>query len=87
MRATDFKPGPRPPHDARIGIEFFNADDKPVGGAPGNVPVLKGDSPWDEKLVTVRIPPGAKWMHVKLAVTGATGTVDFDDVRLMPQTK
>jgi hypothetical protein len=86
MRATDFKPGTKPTYDARIGVEFFDGD-KPVGGAPGNLPVLKGDSPWAEKLVTVRIPPGATSMHVKLAVNGATGTVDFDDVRVMPQMK
>ena len=85
MRASDFKPGPKGGGEARVGIEFWESDNKSVGGMPPNLPVLKGDSPWVEKMATVRLPAGAKFMHVKLAVTGATGSFDFDDLRLMPQ--
>ena len=85
MRVSNFKPGPKGAGDAHVGIEFWESEGKPVGGTPPNLPSLKDDSPWVERMATVRIPTGAKYMHVKLAVNGATGMFDFDDLRVIPQ--
>jgi serine/threonine-protein kinase len=85
MRISNFKPGPKGGGDAHLGIEFWESEGRPVGGTPPNLPSLKGDSPWVERMATVRIPTGAKYMHVKLAVNGATGMFDFDDLRVIPQ--
>jgi serine/threonine-protein kinase len=85
MRVSDFKAGPKGRAEARVGIEFWESEGKSVGGTPPNLPALNGNSPWVEKVTTVRIPTGAKFMHVKLAVFNATGSFDFDDLRVIPQ--
>ncbi len=83
MRASDLKGNGAKPADARVVVEFHASGEKGLGAH--TVPGLKSDSPWVERLLTVNVPEGAKYMYVRLAVNNATGTVDFDDVRVIPQ--
>jgi tRNA A-37 threonylcarbamoyl transferase component Bud32 len=84
MRATNFKRGKLPSQDARVAIVFKDEADKRVGGWPP-VPSLRDDSPWIERVVTADVPAGAKAIYVQLAIFNATGTADFDDVKIVPQ--
>jgi hypothetical protein len=84
MRATNFKSGKTPAQDARVAFAFRDDKDVRIGAWPP-VPSVKTDSPWVERTVTVDVPEGAKTMYVQLAIFNATGTVDFDDVKVMPQ--
>ncbi|HEX8524332.1 MAG TPA: serine/threonine-protein kinase [Tepidisphaeraceae bacterium] len=84
MRATGFHSGKQPFQDARLAFAFRDAKGVRVGNWPP-VPALKEDTNWVEKVVTVDVPPGAKTMYLQLAVFNATGTVDFDDVKVIPQ--
>jgi hypothetical protein len=49
------------------------------------VPTVRSDSPWVERVVTVDVPAGAKTLYLQMAIFNATGTVDFDDVKVIPQ--
>jgi hypothetical protein len=84
MRATNFRSGKKPAEDARVAFAFRDDKDVRVGSWPA-VPSVKTDSPWVERTVTVDVPEGAKTMYIQLAIFNATGTVDFDDVKVVPQ--
>ncbi len=84
MRATDFKSGKQAFQDARLAFAFKDAKGLRVGNWPP-VPSIKDNSPWVERTVTVDVPPGAKTLYLQLAVFNATGTVDFDDIKVVPQ--
>ena len=84
MRATNFKAGKTPSQDARVAFAFRDEKDVRIGNWPP-VPSVKTDSPWVERTVTVDVPTGAKTMYIQLAIFNATGTVDFDDVKVIPQ--
>ncbi|HYO10422.1 MAG TPA: serine/threonine-protein kinase [Tepidisphaeraceae bacterium] len=85
MRASHLKPGgKKTPDDARVAFSFRDANDKQVGNWPA-VPMLKEDSPWAERVVNVPVPAGAKKLYLQCTISYATGTVDFDDVRVVPQ--
>ena len=84
MRATNFKSGKTASQDARVAFAFRDEKDVRIGNWPP-VPSVKTDSPWVERTVTVDVPQGAKTMYIQLAIFNATGTVDFDDVKVVPQ--
>jgi serine/threonine protein kinase len=84
MRASDFTPGEAAAHDARVAFAFRDAEDNRVGNWPP-VPSLRQNSSWVERVVTVDVPPGATSIYIQLAMLYATGTVDFDDIRIIPQ--
>jgi hypothetical protein len=83
MRATNFKSGRLAAQDARVAFAFRDEKDVRIGNWPP-VPSVKTDSPWVERTVTVDVPEGAKSMYIQLAIFNATGTVDFDDVKVVP---
>ena len=84
MRASNFKAGKTPSQDGRVAFAFRDDKDVRIGNWP-QVPTVKTDSPWVERTVTVDVPEGAKTLYIQLAILYATGTVDFDDVKVVPQ--
>jgi serine/threonine protein kinase len=84
MRAADVRTTGNSPSDGRVAFDFRDAAGKGVGDWPP-VPNLKHDSPWLDRQVTVPVPAGARTLHLRLSVLNATGTFDFDDVRVIPQ--
>ena len=65
-------------------VAVSDANDQHVGGWP-NVPNVRTNCNWQERSATADIPKGAKTLYVQLAIFYATGTVDFDDVTIVPQ--
>jgi serine/threonine protein kinase len=84
MRASDFTHGTGASYDARLAFAFRDTNDKRVGNWP-NVPCVKENSPWVERTVTADVPPGADTLYIQAAIFYATGTADFDDVKVIPQ--
>lgn len=84
MRAINFHAGKLASQDGRVAFAFRDAADKRVGSWPP-VPTVRADSPWVERVVTVDVPAGAKTLYLQMAIFNATGTVDFDDVKVIPQ--
>jgi serine/threonine protein kinase len=84
MRATDFTSGKQAFQDARLAVAFKDGKGVRVGSWPP-VPLIKDNTPWVERTVTVDVPPGAKTLYLQAAVFNAAGTVDFDDIKVVPQ--
>jgi serine/threonine protein kinase len=84
MRAINFHAGKLASQDGRVAFAFRDDADKRVGSWPP-VPTVRADSPWVERVATVDVPAGAKTLYLQMAIFNATGTVDFDDVKVIPQ--
>src|SRR5439155_2676592 len=85
MRASNFQLGKVASQDGREAFAFHDAGGTRVGNWPP-VPRVQKDTPWITRSVTVDVPSGAKTIYMQLAIFNATGTVDFDDVSVVPQT-
>lgn len=70
----------RPNEYATIAITFYDANRREVGLA--NIGHLRGTHDWREIEQSVRVPPEAREMLVRIGLFGATGTAAFDAVRL-----
>jgi serine/threonine-protein kinase len=81
IRAANFKEGK---NSSGVTISFRGEDDKQVGKWTQGLRV-KDDSPWTDRLITADIPPGAKKLYLQCVVSYATGTIDFDDVKVVGQ--
>jgi hypothetical protein len=83
LRTSNVVSGPETWQDARIAVEFVGADGKRTGPWP-NVPHAKGSTDWLEFSEEYRVPPGAVAVKISPANFGVSGTVDFDDLTLLP---
>lgn len=85
QRASDLRPGLKPWFDARIIIEFRNADDQVVKGAPGAPFLRKGTEGWQDKTMQFLVPPGATSLVLMPALFQVeTGVFDLDDLTIKP---
>lgn len=86
-RYKDIKPGQQPWFDGRVMMNFKDAGKKIVKGAPG-APSFRGTSNgWQEKSLTLNTPQGAEQLEIMFTLFQAqSGTLDFDDVKLVPVT-
>lgn len=84
MRASNFKSGANSAQDGRVAFAFRDASDKRVGKWPP-VPCVKADSGWTERVVTADVPEGANSIYIQLAIFNAVGSVDFDDIKVIPR--
>ncbi len=84
MRAMGFKVGSAAGQDARVRLAFRDALEKRIGGWPP-MPNVRANSGWVERTTPLDVPSGAKTLYVQLAIFNATGTVDFDDITIVPQ--
>jgi tRNA A-37 threonylcarbamoyl transferase component Bud32 len=82
VRASNFKPGTK--EASGIAFSFKDAAGKTVGKFPPALAV-KEDVPWTDRVVTADVPPGAKALYLQCVVSYTTGTIDFDDVSVVPQ--
>ena len=48
----------------------------------GGLPILRGDTPWQEYTLVYRVPAGTKMSALQLEGVGMRGTIDFDAVRI-----
>jgi len=84
MRASNFKLGKTASQDGRVAFAFKDESGQRVGNWPP-VPRVQKDTPWITRTVTVDVPSAAKTIYLQLLILDATGTVDFDDVSVVPQ--
>lgn len=83
QRASDLKPGAQAWFDARIMLEFRNAEDKKVAGAPGAPYLRKPTDGWQERSVRVTVPEGAThFAFMPSLFQVESGTFDLDDFSL-----
>lgn len=85
QRIIHLKKGKNSWFDARIMMEYMNADRKSVGPRPPNPNVGRDTDGWEEKSLKFNVPEGArilKFMPSLLQVEA--GTFDLDDVVLKP---
>ncbi len=83
QRITDLKPGARMWYDARIMMEFMDAERRKVSPNPSAPYSRKSIPEWQEKTVRFLVPEGAttfKFMPCLFNVEA--GTFDLDDIRL-----
>jgi serine/threonine protein kinase len=82
MRAANFKPTPK--GSSGVAFSFLDENDKNIGKWPP-VLLIKEDTPWTDRMVSADIPAGAKRLYLQCVISYATGTLDFDDVKAIPQ--
>jgi endoglucanase len=85
QRVTNLKRGSNSWHDARIIMEFMDANRGKIGPSPNPAATGRDTNGWEEKATSFLIPEGAaiiKFMPSLFNV--ATGTFDLDDMVLKP---
>ncbi len=83
QRASDLRPGLKAWFDARIMLEFRNADDQKIEGSPGAPYLRKSTNGWEERSVQFLIPAGAtSFVFMPALFQVETGVFDLDDVAI-----
>ena len=83
VRYAGVKRGEKPWFDARIMLDFKDADGKAVTPGPP-VPYYTGSSDWKKQTLRFAVPPGAATLAIMPALFQATaGTFDIDSVSLV----
>ena len=84
-RVTDLRKGDKPWFDARIMMEFMDANRAKVGGAPGAPNRGKDTDGWEERELSFLVPENARILKLMPSLLNvAGGTLDLDDVSLEP---
>jgi hypothetical protein len=84
MRAARLELGREGWHEARIALRFENDKKEMVGGYPA-MPALRTPSPdWLTREVVLDVPEGATRLVLQPGLWLAKGTLDLDDVRVVP---
>lgn len=85
LRAKGLKVGTEYYEDARLVTLFLGRTGQKTGPwAPGLE--IKADADWSEYEVELTIPQGAVHLQLSLQMINAVGTVDYDDIQLIPTT-
>jgi hypothetical protein len=85
QRVSDLKPGKQPWFDARIMMEFKDADGARLKGAPGAPNARKDTDGWVGRSAKFLVPEGAHTLEFMPALFQVErGTFDLDDVVLKP---
>jgi hypothetical protein len=84
-RCEGVKPGRASWHDARVIVDFKDAAGRKLPGGPGH-PSFRGTTPgWEPRSLGLVVPPGAATLEIMPAMfNAAAGTMDIDDVELVP---
>ena len=81
QRASDLTPGREAWFDARIMLEFRNAEDQKIEGAPGAPYLRRATDGWQERSLEVLIPEGATSFVLMPALFQVEkGVFDLDDL-------
>jgi hypothetical protein len=83
QRLTDLKPGKQPWFDARVLLEFKDAEGNKLAGSPSAPYARKSTDGWVEKSTSFLVPEGAEMLEFMPALFQVeSGTFDLDDVAL-----
>jgi protein-L-isoaspartate(D-aspartate) O-methyltransferase len=80
VRTNDVKIGNQPDSLPAIAISLYDAQRRDVGTFV--IGPFRGTRDWKTQSRLIRIPPQAREAIVRIGLFGATGTADFDDVKL-----
>lgn len=83
MKTKDVVKGANPWEQARIAVEFYDADGNLVGGYPQATAQAEGTTDWRPYKRLYPVPAGANNVKIQLALGNATGTVWFDDIEVL----
>ena len=85
MRCTDLQPGKQPWFDARILLDFKDAEGKKLSGGPPAPYTRKNTDGWVDRSISFLVPDGARTVEFMPALFQVQqGTLDLDDVVLTP---
>ena len=65
-------------HQAGLMVHFYDATRKPVGDSL--IGPWVGTQDWEKVVGTIRVPPQAQEVIIRIGLNGATGTLSVDDV-------
>ncbi len=83
MRCSDLKPGNQPWFDARILLDFKDADGNKLSGGPSAPYTRKNTDGWVERSLSFLVPDGARTLEFMPSLFQVErGTLDLDDVVL-----
>lgn len=83
QRVTGLKPGKQAWFDARVMLEFKDAEGKKLEGGPG-APYARKDSDWTERSISFLVPEGAATLEFMPALLQVeAGKFDLDDIALV----
>lgn len=80
VRGQDIRPGRFPYQKASLAIVFYDVDRKPV--AEKFVGPWSGTFPWRRVNRTIDVPTKAHAAILRIGLFGATGQLDFDDLKV-----
>ena len=84
-RCTDLKPGKQAWFDARIMMDFKDADGKKLSPGPSAPYLRKSTEGWVERKMSFLVPEGAKTLDfIPALFQVASGTLDLDDFTMKP---
>jgi len=85
QRTTNLKPGAKPWFDARIMMEFMDANRAKVSPGPSAPYTRKNSTGWEQKSSSFLVPSGATVLKFMPALFNVeTGTLDLDDIVIRP---
>lgn len=83
MKADSVRRGGKQWENARIAVEFYNAENKLTGGYPPAVAEASGNRAWRQYKRKYPVPSSAKTVKLQMALGNATGTAYFDNMELI----
>ncbi len=84
VRYADIKPGAQPWFDGRVMINLKDAAKKVMKGGPGHPNFRGTNNQWQQRSIRFTVPEGAKTLEIMPTLfQAASGTLDFDDLRLV----
>lgn len=85
QRVSDLKVGKQAWFDARIMLDFKDAEGNKLKGGPGAPYARKNTDGWQEKTMQFLVPEGAKMMEFMPTLFQVqSGTFDLNDISIMP---
>jgi len=82
VRRDNVRPGQSETDLPAVWVYFYDANRAPIGAE--EIGPWSGTVEWAEKRTTIAVPKNARLANFCLRMSGATGEVSFDDVRIRP---
>lgn len=80
VRTSDVQPGVRPDQVPTVAISFYDSERRNLGNYW--ISTFRGTRDWKLDGRTFRVPPQTREAILRIGLFGATGQVDFDDVKI-----
>ena len=81
-RFQDTKPGSETWQLPGVLVHFYDSVRRPIQQTGVIGPWLGTEEEWDRQIVTIRVPPNARELVLRIGLNGAVGTLDVDDLSI-----